>query len=85
VWQGANLNFIEIEDHNSSDKPMSPIEILKEFNLCYLKIQTIVQDENWLLLIAEKKIDPEAATHLGDTLHYLGEAVGCIEPLIDPD
>ncbi|MBE9036059.1 hypothetical protein [aff. Roholtiella sp. LEGE 12411] len=64
---------------------MSPIEILKEFNLCYLKLQAIAQNENWLLLIAANQIDPEAATHLGDTLHYLGEAMGCVEPLIDPD
>ncbi|WP_225892940.1 hypothetical protein [Nostoc sphaeroides] len=83
VWQGANLNFIEIEQHNSSDKSMSPIEILKQFNSCYVNIQTIAQDENWLLLIADKKIDPEAATHLGDTLHYLGEAMGCVEEIVE--
>ncbi|WP_244142201.1 hypothetical protein [aff. Roholtiella sp. LEGE 12411] len=64
---------------------MSPIEILQDFNSCYLKLQAIAQNENWLLLIAEKKIDPEAATHLGDVLHYLGEAMGCVEPLIEPD
>ncbi|MEH2377384.1 MAG: hypothetical protein V7K27_00510 [Nostoc sp.] len=46
---------------------MSPIEILQEFNSCYLKIQAIAQNENWQKLIADKKIDPEAATHLGDT------------------
>jgi hypothetical protein len=64
---------------------MSPLEILKEFNSCYLKIQTIVQDKDWRLLITDNQIDPEAATHLGDVLHYLSEAMGCIEPLIDPD
>jgi hypothetical protein len=83
VWQGANLNFIQIEHHNSSDKPMSPIEILQEFNSCYVKIQAIAQDENWLLLIANKKIDSEAATHLGDTLHYLGEVMGCVEEIVE--
>lgn len=83
VWQGANLNFIQIEHHNSSDKSMKPIEILQEFNLCYLKIQAIVQDENWLLLIANKKIDPEAATHLGDVLHYLDQAMGCVEEVVE--
>lgn len=62
---------------------MSPIEILQEFNSCYLRIQTIAQDENWLLLIADKKIDPEAATHVGDTLHYLGEVMGCVEEIIE--
>ncbi len=62
---------------------MTPIEILKEFNSCYLKIQAIAQDENWLLLIADKKIDPEAATHVGDILHYLVEAMGCVEEVVE--
>ncbi|MBD2535830.1 hypothetical protein H6G97_43365 [Nostoc flagelliforme FACHB-838] len=62
---------------------MSPIEILQEFNSCYLKIQAIVQDENWRKLIADKKIDPEAATHLGDTLHYLAEVMGCVEEIVE--
>ena len=62
---------------------MSAIEILKEFNLCYLKIQTIVDDEDWRKLIVDKKIDPEAATHLGDVLHYLGEAMGCLESIVE--
>ena len=62
---------------------MESIEILKQFNSCYVNIQIIAQDENWLLLIADKKIDPEAATHLGDTLHYLGEAMGCIEEIVE--
>ncbi|WP_335220828.1 hypothetical protein [Nostoc sp.] len=34
---------------------MEPIEILQEFNSCYAKIQAIAQNENWLLLIANKK------------------------------
>ncbi|MBN3906720.1 MAG: hypothetical protein HWQ35_09200 [Nostoc sp. NMS1] len=62
---------------------MLPIEILKEFNSCYQKIQAIAQNENWLLLIADKKIDPEAATHLGDVLHYLNEAMGCVEEIVE--
>ncbi|MHC0068702.1 hypothetical protein ACWATR_38550 [Nostoc sp. UIC 10890] len=62
---------------------MEPIEILREFNSCYLKIQAIAQNENWLLLIADKKIDPEAATHLGDVLHYLSEAMGCVEEIVE--
>ena len=62
---------------------MEPIEILREFNSCYLKIQAIAQNENWLLLIADKKIDPEAATHVGDTLHYLGEVMGCVEEIVE--
>lgn len=83
VWQGANLNFIQIEHHNSLNKPMEPIEILQEFNSCYAKIQAIAQDENLLFLIADKKIDPEAATNLGDVLHYLGEAMGCVEEIVE--
>jgi hypothetical protein len=62
---------------------MEPIEILKQFNSCYVNIQAIAQNENWLLLIAEKKIDPEAATHLGDVLHYLTEAMGCVEEIVE--
>ncbi|MCW5318042.1 hypothetical protein GTQ43_31030 [Nostoc sp. KVJ3] len=62
---------------------MKAIEILQEFNSCYVKIQAIAQDENWLLLIADKKIDPEAATHLGDVLHYLTEATGCVEEVVE--
>ena len=62
---------------------MSPIEILKQFNSCYVNIQAIAQDENWLKLIADQKIDPEAATHLGDTLHYLGEVMGCVEEVVE--
>lgn len=62
---------------------MSTIEILQEFNSCYVKIQAIAQNENWLLLIADKKVDPEAATHLGDVLHYLGEAMGCVEEIVE--
>ncbi|WP_375443216.1 hypothetical protein [uncultured Nostoc sp.] len=72
-----------MQQHNSSNIAMSPIEILKEFNSCYLKIQAIAQDENWLLLIADKRIDPEAATHLGDVLHYLTEAMGCVEEVVE--
>ncbi|MCC5668228.1 hypothetical protein LC653_31295 [Nostoc sp. CHAB 5784] len=62
---------------------MEPIEILKQFNSCYVNIQAIAQNENWLLLIADKKIDSEAATHLGDVLHYLGEAMGCVEEIVE--
>lgn len=62
---------------------MSPIEILKQFNSCYVNIQAIAQDENWLKLIADQKIDPEAATHLADTLHYLGEVMGCVEEVVE--
>ncbi|MBC1224064.1 hypothetical protein GNF10_27960 [Nostoc sp. UCD121] len=62
---------------------METTEILNQFNSCYLKIQAIAQDENWLKLIADKKIDPEAATHLGDVLHYLAEVMGCVEEVVE--
>ncbi len=62
---------------------METTEILNQFNSCYLKIQAIAQDEKWLKLIAEKRIDPEAATHLGDVLHFLGEAIGCLEEVVE--
>lgn len=62
---------------------MLPIEILKEFNSCYLNLQSIAQDENWLLLIADKKIDPQATIHLGDALHYLSEAMNCLESIVE--
>jgi hypothetical protein len=62
---------------------MLPIEILQEFNSCYVNIQAIAQDENWLLLIAEKEIDPESATHLGDILHYLSEVMSCVEEIVE--
>jgi hypothetical protein len=62
---------------------MSSIEILKQFNSCYVNIQAIAQNETWLLLIADKKIDPEAATHLVDVLHYLGEGMGCVEEIVE--
>lgn len=62
---------------------METTEILNQFNSCYLNIQAIAQDENWLSLIADKKIDPEAATHVGDVLHYLGEVMGCVEEIIE--
>lgn len=62
---------------------MQTIEILKTFNSYYVEIQTIAQDENWLLLIADKKIDPEAATHVGDVLHYLSELMGCLEEVVE--
>lgn len=62
---------------------METTEILNQFNSCYQKIQAIAQNENWLLLIADKKIDAEAATHLGDVLHYLGEVMGCVEEVVE--
>jgi hypothetical protein len=62
---------------------MEATEILNQFNSCYLKIQAIAQDEKWLKLIADKKIDPEAATHLADVLHHLSEAMGCVEEIVE--
>ncbi|WP_341532112.1 hypothetical protein WKK05_39790 (plasmid) [Nostoc sp. UHCC 0302] len=64
---------------------METIEILSCFNLCYVKIQAVAQSPEWQKLIAEMKIDPEAATHLGDVLHYLEAAMGCVEVTVEDD
>lgn len=58
-------------------------EILKTFNSCYIQIQAIAQDAQWLTLANRNDVDPEMKTHLGDVVHYLGEAMDCIEPFID--
>ncbi|WP_341531869.1 hypothetical protein WKK05_38345 (plasmid) [Nostoc sp. UHCC 0302] len=64
---------------------MKPVEILKDFNSCYVKIQAVAQSPEWQKLIAEMKIDPEAATHLGDVLHYLEVAIGCVDECINQE
>ena len=65
------------------DKPIETIEILSCFNSCYVKIQAVAQSPEWQKLIAETKIDPEAATHVGDVLHYLEAAIGCVEVAVE--
>lgn len=62
---------------------MEPSEILKTFNSCYIQLQAIAQDGQWLALVNRNDVDPEMKTHLGDVLHYLGEAMDCIEPFVD--
>ena len=62
---------------------MKTIEILNEFNSCYITIQGIVQSEKWQELVNYKDADPEMKTHLADVLHYLSEAMGCIEQFIE--
>ncbi|WP_341529955.1 hypothetical protein WKK05_11950 [Nostoc sp. UHCC 0302] len=62
---------------------MKPVEILKDFNSCYVKIQAVAQSPEWQKLLADMKIDPEAATHIGDVLHYLEAAIGCVEVAVE--
>ncbi|BBD63325.1 hypothetical protein NIES2109_61750 (plasmid) [Nostoc sp. HK-01] len=62
---------------------MEPSEILKTFNSCYVQLQAIAQDAQWLALANRGDVDPEMKTHLGDVLHYLGEAMDCIEPFVE--
>lgn len=64
---------------------MEPVEILNEFNSCYVKIQAIAQSEKWRELANCEDADPEMKSHLGDVLHYLGEAMGCIEQFVEID
>ncbi|MBD2302745.1 hypothetical protein [Nostoc sp. FACHB-190] len=70
---------------------MEPSEILKTFNSCYVQLQTMAaptsktnaQDVQWLALANRGDVDLEMKTHLGDVLHYLGEAMDCIEPFVE--
>ncbi len=57
--------------------------MLQKFNECYGKIQAIAQSNEWLELSTRNDVDPEMKTHLGDVLHYLEGAMGCIEPFIE--
>ncbi|WP_414569399.1 hypothetical protein [Nostoc sp. CCY 9925] len=50
---------------------------------CYIQLQAIAQDSQWLALANRDDVSPEMKTHLGDVLHYLGEAMDCIEPFIE--
>jgi len=62
---------------------MQAIEMLQQFNECYVKLQAIAQSHEWLELANRNDVDPEMKTHLGDVLHYLGEAMGCVEMFVE--
>ncbi len=62
---------------------METIKILNEFNSCYITIQGIIQSKKWQELVNCEDADPEMKTHLGDVLHYLGEAMGCVEQFLE--
>lgn len=64
---------------------MMPEQIVQTFNNCYIEIEKIAQSPDWLHLIKEGKVDPEASTHLGDVLHYLLEAMGCVEEIVEKE
>jgi hypothetical protein len=78
------MNLGKIRD-SFEPKPikLSATETLNKFNSYYVGIEAIAQSEEWLRLCQEKNNDPEMKTHLGDVLHYLGEAMGCVEEVID--
>jgi hypothetical protein len=62
---------------------METIEILSCFNSCHVKIQAVAQSSEWQKLIADMKIGPETGTHIGDVLHYLEAAIGCVEVAVE--
>ncbi len=62
---------------------MSPQEILNSFNESYLLIQAIAQSSQWQELANSQDADPEMKSHLGDVLHYLSEAMGCVEQFLE--
>lgn len=61
---------------------MTASEILQKFNQYYVEIEKIAQSEEWQKLCQSRENDPEMKTHLGDVLHYLGEAIDCLSPTI---
>ncbi|RCJ20184.1 hypothetical protein A6S26_05530 [Nostoc sp. ATCC 43529] len=61
---------------------MTPLQILEKFNSCYVEIQAIAQSAEWHEL-CDKSNDPEMKIHLGDVLHYLGEAMNCVEECVE--
>ncbi|MBD2302792.1 hypothetical protein [Nostoc sp. FACHB-190] len=42
---------------------MEPSKILKTFNSCYVQLQAIAQDVQWLALANRDDVDPEMKTH----------------------
>ncbi len=62
---------------------MSPQEILNSFNESYLLIQAIAQSREWQELANREDADPEMKSHIGDVLHYLSEAMGCVEQFVE--
>ncbi|MHC5779209.1 hypothetical protein [Nostoc sp.] len=79
-----NLLLVElgkIKAYVKLDEPirMTPLEILQKFNQYYVEIEAIALSEEWQELCKAKHDDPEMKTHLGDVLHYLGEAIDCLD------
>ncbi len=62
---------------------MSPQEILNSFNESYLLIQAIAQSREWQELANREDADHQMKSHIGDVLHYLSEAMGCIEQFVE--
>jgi hypothetical protein len=59
--------------------------MLQKFNQYYVEIEQISQSEQWRKLCEDLHNDPEMKTHLGDVLHYLGEAIDDIEEVMQGD
>ncbi len=58
---------------------MTQSEILQILNACYITLKKIKQSPEWSELLNSEEVDHEAKTHLGDVLHYLSEAIGCVD------
>ena len=62
-------------------KTSTPIteEFSQTLNNCYIQVEAIAQSKEWSDLLRLEAIDPEANSHLGDVLHYLCEAIACLD------
>ncbi|MCC5636355.1 hypothetical protein LC593_10885 [Nostoc sp. CHAB 5844] len=74
----------EIREENP--EPKIDTEQIKKFqetlNCCYDDVQKIIESETWKRL-CDHYPDPEIKTHLGDVLHYLEQALGCIDEFVN--
>ena len=62
---------------------MKPSEMLQKFNQYYVEIEAIAQSKEWQDMCKAKHNDPEMKTHLGDILHYLSEAMDCVDSCVE--
>lgn len=68
----------EIREEIPAD-PEEVENVLATLNRCYIDVQLISESDTWKWLCDRTTTDPEMKTHLGDVLHYLGEAIGSLE------
>lgn len=69
----------ELELDSQGSSKMTTSEILQQLNSSYIKIESIVQSQEWQEICKAKNIDPDVESHLGDVLHYLSEAIACLD------